>query len=93
MWDALSQMQPCKAKALGPDGMHVLFYQNFWHIMDDDVIAVVNGIIHGKPPPDTFNKTNIVLILKTKSPTMVYEFRAISLCNVIYKIASKVLAN
>ena len=39
------------------------------------------------------NKTYICLIPKTKNPQKITEFRLISLCNVIYKIISKVLAN
>jgi hypothetical protein len=39
------------------------------------------------------NSTFIALIPKIKNPTSVTEFRPISLCNVIYKIISKILAN
>ncbi|XP_048493143.1 uncharacterized protein LOC125493698 [Beta vulgaris subsp. vulgaris] len=91
VWEALRQMHPSKAP--GPDGMHAVFYQRFWHIVGDDVTDVVSGIIHGTRPPDALNKTNIVLIPKVKSPTLVSEFRPISLCNVIFKLVTKVLAN
>ena len=43
--------------------------------------------------PPTLNMTHIALIPKVKSPTCVTEFRPISLCNMLYKLIYKVLAN
>lgn len=39
------------------------------------------------------NRTKITLVPETKNLSKMTEFRPISLCNVIYKLISKVLAN
>ena len=56
------------------------------------VSAVLEFLNSGYMPPP-LNHTFIVLILKIKNPIKVSDFRPISLCNVIYKIIAKVLAN
>ena len=54
--------------------------------------AVLDFLHSGHMVP-AINYTHIVLIPKVKKPEKVADFRPISLCNVIYKIISKVLAN
>ena len=43
--------------------------------------------------PEAFNATVIVMIPKCNSPKLLPQFRPVSLCNVLYKIVTKVLAN
>ena len=88
---ALKQMAPLTAP--GPNGMSPIFYKSFWHIVGDDVTAIVlkalnTGVVH-----ESLNTTFITLILKIKHPKKVSHFRPISLCNVIYKLISKVVVN
>jgi hypothetical protein len=54
--------------------------------------AVLN-FLNGGQMPEGVNQTTIVLIPKIKNPQELKSFRPISLCNVIYKLCSKVLAN
>uniref|UniRef100_A0A803QEA0 Reverse transcriptase domain-containing protein n=1 Tax=Cannabis sativa TaxID=3483 RepID=A0A803QEA0_CANSA len=87
---ALFQMHPDKSS--GPDGMTSDFYQKSWNIVGGDIIKLVqNFFVSGSFPRD-LNKTNIVLIPKKKQPQVMNDLGPISLCNVVYKIISKVLA-
>jgi hypothetical protein len=58
-----------------------------------DICSAVRGFLQGDTTPVGFCHTTIVLIPKTSKPKRLLNFRPISLCNVLYKIASKVLAN
>jgi hypothetical protein len=79
-------------KAPGPDGLHAIFYKKFWHIIGEDITGAVLQAINDKKIPEGWNETIIVLIPKVDNPEEVSQFRPISLCNVVYKIISKMLA-
>jgi hypothetical protein len=79
-------------KAPGPDGMQSIVYKKYWHLIRsivDEVLQVLNG----GDIPEGWNDTFITLIPKVKKPSRIKDLRPISLCNVLYKIVSKVLAN
>ncbi|XP_023634340.1 uncharacterized protein LOC111829476 [Capsella rubella] len=86
---ALFLMHP--EKAPGPDGMTALFYQKSWEIIKDDLVLLVNSFFQNDSFDNRLNTTNICLIPKTERPTKMSDLRPISLCNVGYKIISKVL--
>lgn len=68
------------------------FYQKYWDVVGPNVInCVLHSLNFGVMP--SLNETYIYLILKVKCSQKITESRPISLCNLIYKIISKVLAN
>ena len=88
---ALKQMAPLKAP--GPDGMPPIFYQHYWDSIGDDVSCAVLSCLNSGSISASLNHTHITLIPKIKNPESVSDFRPISLCNILYKLISKVLAN
>ena len=88
---AINQMAPLKAPGL--DGMPPFFYQYYLNLIGDDISNSVLHYLNSATLPDHLNHTFITLIPKKKNPEFASEFRLISLCNVLYKIFSKVLAN
>lgn len=51
------------------------------------------GLLNEDKDIESLNKTFIALIPKILNTKMMEQFRPISLCNVVYKIIAKVLAN
>lgn len=88
---AVKQMHPTKAP--GPDGMPPLFYQHYWNTIHNDITSFVLDILNNGRTVEDINHTHIVLTPKKKFCELPSDFRPISLCNVLYKIILKVLAN
>jgi hypothetical protein len=74
------------------DSWHV-FYKKSWPIVRAEVCKAVLEFLNSGCLDPSVNTTNIMLIPKIKNPTWVTEFWPISLCNVLYKLIAKVLAN
>ncbi|CAA7020262.1 unnamed protein product [Microthlaspi erraticum] len=84
---AIKEINP----APGPDGMTSLFFQQFWDVTANDIISMVKDFYISGTLDPRLNNTNICLIPKIERPKEMAEFRPISLCNVSYKIISKIL--
>lgn len=82
-----------KDSAPGPDGFHASFYQKNWDLVSKDVFNMVSYMWEKVHLLKAMNKTNVVLIPKTRHPQSLKDFRPISLSNVSYKFFSKVLCN
>ena len=88
---ALNQMHPTKVPR--SEGMPPIFYHKYWDVVEPNVINCVLDILNSGRMLRSLNETYICLIPKVKCPQKVTDFQPISLCNIIYKIVSKVLAN
>lgn len=88
---ALAQMQPLKS--LGHDGFAMCFYQKFWSTVGSEVCQVVFDFLNTGVLDASVNSTYIALVPKIKYPSKLMDYQPISLCNVLYKLISKVLAN
>jgi exonuclease III len=88
---ALNSMKPYKAP--GPDGFQCIFFKQYWHIVGDDIFHLVQSAFQTGHFDSEISDTLIALIPKNDTPSTYKYFRPISLCNIIYKIITKVLVH
>ncbi|XP_074283027.1 uncharacterized protein LOC141607574 [Silene latifolia] len=79
-------------KSPGPDGIPPHFYQLYWELIKEDITSAVLSFLNDGCFLPAWNNTHIVLIPKVDLPETISQFRPISLCNVIYRAASKCIA-
>ena len=80
-------------KAPGSDGFNVDFFKACWNIVKQDILNVVEDSRNNRTIWKVFNTSFISLIPKQDNDMTPYRFRPIALCNVVYKILSKVIEN
>eukprot|EP00253_Pinus_taeda_P015759 PITA_15759 len=77
----------------GPDGFNVDFFKACWNIVKQDILSVVEDSRKDKTILKALNTTFIALIPKQDVALIPDRFRPIALCNVVFKIISRVVAN
>ena len=89
--EVVSQMSD--GKALGPYGFKTNFFHYFWDLIKEEVWKIVEESRKNKGVLRAFNSTFLTLIPKEDGDDSPVKFIPIALCNVIYKIITKVVAN
>lgn len=85
---AVHKMHPNKAS--GPDGLNPAFFKHFWNLMGYEIFQSCKSWLNECAFPAGLN---VVLIPKKDNAESMKDLRPIALCNVLYKILAKVLAN
>lgn len=80
-------------KAPGVDGLHVGFFQSQWNTVGPSVCRFIKETFSSSHLPEEINKTLLVLIPKTDYPISLKMYHPISLCTVVYKTITKIIAN
>ena len=80
-------------KAPGPDGYPGSFYMECWDIIGPSVIDTIQSFFLSGFMLKELNHTFIVLIPKNSHACEFKDDKPISLCNLVYKLISKILAN
>lgn len=88
----LRQIHPTKTPS--PDGMPQLFFHKYWHLAGNSFTTTMLQVLNTCQVPLGLNHTFIILIPKKNNVVRVTNFMPIiSLCNVLYKLISKVIEN
>jgi hypothetical protein len=88
--DALKTMD--NDKAPGPDGLSPAFYKAFSDTVLPKVLEIFNKAFDMETFSPELAKSQIVLLYKKDDPTLIKNYRSITLLNVNYKIVTKALA-
>lgn len=91
IWEAVKGIRGMKAP--GPDRFTALIFQKYWNVVRLDVIGMVRNFFRNGFLLKQINYTHIALIPKVDASKLISQFRPTSLCNVTYKIISKILTN
>jgi hypothetical protein len=77
--------------APGPDGLSFVFYQSFWDMIKQDLMAMLEEFRRGQLDLYRLNFALITIIPKEKDARTMNKYMPISLLNCSYMIFTKVL--
>jgi len=89
--EAVFQME--KGKSLEPNGFTIDFFQSCWDLVKEEIWEVVEESRWTRWILKAFNATFLTLIPKEHGADSPGKFKPVSLCTVILKIITKVMAN
>lgn len=79
-------------KAPGPDVFSASFFHSNWDTIGATLVSEEQAFFRSGLMPETTNTTFIRLIPKSTSAKIVADYRSIALCNVSYKVITKILS-
>jgi hypothetical protein len=91
IYDSLTSLG--RTKAPEPDGFTALFYVKYWEYIKGIVLLAIENFFQNSHLQREQNHTFITVIPKHLGASSVHHYRPISLCNIFYKIISKLIAN
>ena len=81
------------SKAPGPEGFPTEFYQAFWDLIKDDLMAMFVDFHNGILPLYSLNFGILTLLPKKDNAVQIQQYHRICLLNVSFKIFTKVAVN
>lgn len=82
-----------KFKSPGPDGFNSTFYKQYWGIVGEAVTKEIQHAFRIGKLKSTLNHTFIALIPKSDLANRVDHFCPIALCNIVFKLITKIISN
>jgi hypothetical protein len=91
VWEVLKSF--AKDKSPGPDGLMVEFLIHHFDLLGVDLLELVEDSRIRGCVNKSLNETFLTLIPKVNNPSTFGDYRPIALCNICYKMISKVIVN